>query len=63
MTTMIDTAKNLTAASELARRLFDENRRLRAEINRLRALHEATTADVEIVHGRQFRLVEKEEGR
>lgn len=58
MNTMIEAADNLTAASELARKLFDENRRMRAEINRLRALHEAATADVEISRGYRFHLVE-----
>lgn len=49
--------KNLAAASKLARRLFEENRRMRVEINQLRALHEAKTADVEIGRGRVFRLL------
>ena len=59
--TMIDAARNLTAASDMARRLFEENRRLRAELNRMRALHEAATADIEIERGRAFRLIEPEE--
>ena len=54
----VDASKNLAAASEMVHRLYDENRRMRAEINRLRALHEARTADVEIGRGRVFRLVE-----
>lgn len=55
----VDSARNLAAASELARRLFEENRRMRVEINRLRAIHEAKTADVEIGRGRVFRLLEE----
>lgn len=61
MDTMIDAARNLAAASDMARRLFEENRRLRAELNRMRALHEAATADIEIERGRAFRLIEPEE--
>jgi hypothetical protein len=45
----------------MAHRLFEENRRLRAELNRMRALHEAATADIEIERGRAFRLIEPEE--
>lgn len=60
MDTMVQAAQNLTAASDMAKRLFEENRQLRAEINRLRALHEAATTDIEIEHGRTFRLVEAE---
>ena len=60
MNTMVQTAANLTAASEMAKRLFEENRRLKAELNRLRALHEAATADIEIEHGRTFRLIDHE---
>ena len=59
--TMIDAARNLTAASDMAHRLFEENRRLKSELNRLRALHEAATADIEIERGRAFRLIEPEE--
>ena len=58
---MVDAARNLTAASDMVHRLFEENRRLRAEINRMRALHEAATADIEIERGRAFRLIEPEE--
>lgn len=58
MTSMIDTAKNLTAASEMARKLFDDNRRLRAEINELRTRYETATSDVEITKGHRFRLLE-----
>ena len=58
---MVDAARNLTAASDMAHRLFEENRRLKAELNRLRALHEAATADIEIERGRAFRLIEPEE--
>ncbi len=58
---MVDAARNLTAASDMARRLFEENRRLKAELNRMRALHEAATADIEIERGRAFRLIEPEE--
>lgn len=57
---MVDAARNLTAASDMAHRLFEENRRLKAELNRLRALHEAATADIEIERGRAFRLIEPE---
>lgn len=60
-TSMVDAARNLTAASDMAHRLFEENRRLKAELNRLRALHEAATADIEIERGRAFRLIEPEE--
>ena len=60
-TSMVDAARNLTAASDMVHRLFEENRRLRAEINRMRALHEAATADIEIERGRAFRLIEPEE--
>lgn len=60
-TSMVDAARNLTAASDMAHRLFEENRRLRAELNRMRALHEAATADIEIERGRAFRLIEPEE--
>ena len=59
--TMIDAARNLTAASDMAHRLFEEIRRLKAELNRLRALHEAATPDIEIERGRAFRLIEPEE--
>ena len=59
--TMIDAARNLTAAADMVHRLFEENRRLRAELNRMRALHEAATADIEIERGRAFRLIEPEE--
>lgn len=51
---------NANAASEMAKRLFAENRKLKAELNRLRALHEAATADIEISQGRSFRLIEPE---
>lgn len=51
---------NGAAASEMAKRLFAENRRLKAELNRLRALHESATADIEISQGRSFRLIEPE---
>lgn len=57
---MITAAQNLTAASEMAKRLYAENRKLCAELSRLRALHEAKTADVEITRGHVFRLVESE---
>ena len=60
-TSMVDAARNLTAASDIAHRLFEENRRLKAELNRMRALHEAATADIEIERGRAFRLIEPEE--
>ena len=60
-TSMVDAARNLTAASDMAHRLFEENRRLKAELNRMRALHEAATADIEIERGRAFRLIEPEE--
>ena len=60
-TSMVDAARNLTAASDMAHRLFEENRRLRTELNRMRALHEAATADIEIERGRAFRLIEPEE--
>ena len=60
-TSMVDAARNLTAASDMVHRLFEENRRLKAELNRMRALHEAATADIEIERGRAFRLIEPEE--
>lgn len=60
MNTMIEAADNLTAASELARKLFDENRRMRAEINRLHALREDACSDVEISRGREFRLIKED---
>jgi hypothetical protein len=56
---MIECANSL-AAGELAKRYWQKIREQEREINRLRALLQPSTADIEITQGRCFRLIEPE---
>lgn len=56
---MIEHANNI-AAGELAKRYWHRIREQEREINRLRALLQPDTADIEITQGRRFRLIEPE---
>ncbi len=58
-TAMIDRA-NTIAAGELAKRYWQRIREQEQEINRLRAMLQPNTADIEITQGRRFRLIEPE---
>lgn len=51
---------NSLAAGELAKRYWHRIREQEREINRLRALLQPDTADIEITQGRRFRLIEPE---